>query len=146
VCPTLATTIASMSFSRALHCTAFITLSSFVKLAVVDANVSRTCFFKSPLLLPGWRLIIHRLLGQTTAFLTDKATPLQIVLYVSSRERVVDIPLRTMGIVSFAVRRRWLEILFETTWQIRLSVKTSQRPCASIKIESRNHLLTFEIK
>jgi hypothetical protein len=132
-----------MSFSRAQYCTAFITLrSSFVKLAVVDANVSRTCFFN------GWRLI-HRLFGQTTAFLTDKATPLQIVLYVTCRERVVDIPLaglRTMGIVSLVVRRRYLEILFETTWQIRLSVKISQRPCASIKIESGNHLLTFEMK
>jgi hypothetical protein len=85
----------------------------------------------------------------STAFITDKATPLQIVLYVTCRKRVVDIPLaglRTMGIVSLVVRRRYLEILFETTWQIRLSVKISQRPCASIKIESGNHLLTFEMK
>ena len=34
---------------------------------------------------------------------------------------------RTMGIVSLAVRWRQLNIDFQTEWQIRLSVETSQR-------------------
>jgi hypothetical protein len=67
---------------------------------------------------------------------THKASPLGIVLYVSCRERVVDIPLRSLGIVSVAVRWCYLKIVFQAKWQIRLLVKTSQRPCTSIKIET----------
>ena len=59
------------------------------------------------------------------------ASSLGIVLYVSCRERVVDIPLRTLGVVSFVVRWCQFKIVFQAKWQIRLSVKTSQRPCMS---------------
>ena len=46
------------------------------------------------------------------------------MLYVSFRERVVNIPFRTMGIISVEVPSCELDIVFQAKREIRLSIET----------------------
>ncbi len=62
------------------------------------------------------------------------------------RKRIVDISLRVMRIVGLLVRWSKLEIVFQTKWEIRLSVEIENTLVRDSRMRPGVVLLTLEIK